>query len=100
MVAAVSGDRHTLATTIAAVTLRENNWFVHHLGADMPPDELVRFCDEHAIDVAALTLTNPDCAALVERTGARIKASGTPAIVVGTDHTLEELLERVQDAHR
>lgn len=100
MVAAVSGDRHSLATTMAAVTLRENNWFVHHLGADMPPDELVRFCAEHEIDVAVLTLVNPDCAELAETTAASIVTSGTPVVVGGPGRTLEELVEQVSTTVR
>jgi MerR family transcriptional regulator, light-induced transcriptional regulator len=100
MVAAVSGDRHSLATTMAAVTLRDNNWTVHHLGADMPPDELVRFCKEHDIDVAVLTLVNLDSAELAQATGARIAAAGTPAIVGGPGRTLEDLLQQVQNAAR
>jgi MerR family transcriptional regulator, light-induced transcriptional regulator len=97
MVAAVSGDRHTLATTMAAVTLRESNWLVHHLGADMPPDELVRFCAEHQVDVAVITLVNSDCTDLAHATGARIDAAGTPAIVGGPGRTLEQLLQQIQD---
>jgi hypothetical protein len=31
-VSAVSGDRHSLPTTMAAVALRVANWQVHHLG--------------------------------------------------------------------
>jgi excisionase family DNA binding protein len=100
MVAAVSGDRHTLATTMATVTLRDNNWFVHHLGADMPPDELVRFCDEHEIDVAVLTLVNSDCHELAHATGTRIEESGTPVIVGAPGRTLEELVEGVGEAAR
>lgn len=100
MVAAVSGDRHALPTTMAAVTLRASNWRVHHLGADMPPDELVWFCGEHDIDVAVLTITNTDCRELSERTAATIEASGTSAIVGGPGRTLDELLERVSDAAR
>lgn len=100
MVAAVSGDRHTLATTMAAVTLGDANWFVHHLGADMPPDELIGFCDEHEVDAAVLTLVNPDCAELAQTTGARIEKLGTPVIVGGPGRTLEELLQGVQAAAR
>jgi MerR family transcriptional regulator, light-induced transcriptional regulator len=98
MVAAVSGDRHSLATTMAAVTLRDNNWLVHHLGADMPPDELVRFCEEHDIDVAVLTLVNPACTELAQQTGTRIEAAGTPTIVGGPGRTLDDLLQQVQKA--
>jgi excisionase family DNA binding protein len=100
MVAAVSGDRHSLATTMAAVTLRDNNWLVHHLGADMPPEELVKFCDEHEIDVAVITLTSPDCTELARTTGKKIEAAGTPTIVGGPGRTLEELLEEVLQASR
>ena len=100
MVAAVSGDRHSLATTMAAVTLRDNNWFVHHLGADMPPEEIVKFCDEHEIDVAVITLANPDCTELAQTTGKAINASGTATIVGGPGRTLEQLLEEVQEAAR
>lgn len=100
MVAAVSGDRHSLATTMAAVTLRDNNWLVHHLGADMPPEELVKFCDEHEIDVAVITLANPDCTELAQTTGKKIEAAGTPTIVGGPGRTLEELLEEVLQASR
>ncbi len=51
MVAAVSGDFHSLPTSMAAVALRDDNWAVEHLGANMPPEELLRFCVEHDIDV-------------------------------------------------
>lgn len=100
LVAAVSGDRHSLPTTMAAVTLRDNNWSVYHLGADMPPEELVQFCKDNHVDVTVLTLANPDCRDLAERTGATIEASGTPVIVGGPGRTLDELLERVRAAAR
>ena len=98
MVAAVSGDRHSLATTMAAMALRDNNWWVHHLGADMPPDELVRFCDEHEIDVAVLTVVNSECADLAAATAARIRESGTRTVVGGPGRTLDELVRMVRDA--
>ena len=100
MVAAVSGDRHALATTMAAVTLRDNNWLVHHLGADMPPEELIQFCSEHEIDVAVLTVLNSDCTELAQTTGATIEKSGTPTIVGGPGRTLDELVQQVHEAAR
>ncbi len=100
MVASVSGDRHSLPTTMAAVTLRDNNWLVHHLGADMPPDELIKFCSEFDVDVAVLTLANPECRDLAEHTGAKIETAGTPVIVGGPGRTLDELLEQVRDVAR
>lgn len=98
MVSAVSGDRHSLPTTMAAVALRDANWQVHHLGADIPGDELVRFCAEQNIDVAAISLTNPDVAALAAATAERIRRSGTPAVLGGPGRTLDELVAAVTAA--
>ena len=83
MVAAVAGDQHSLPTTMAAVALRESNWHVHHLGANMPDHELVRFCAEYDIDLAVISVTNPDVAPLADHTAEQVRATDTPAIVGG-----------------
>lgn len=98
MVAAVSGDRHSLPTTMAAVVLRDANWQVHHLGADMPGDELVRFCAEHHVDVAVISLTNPDVAETAADTAERIRSSGTPAVVGGPGRSLDDLVAAAKAA--
>jgi excisionase family DNA binding protein len=98
MVAAVAGDHHSLPTTMAAVVLREANWHVQHLGANMPGDELVRFCRDHDVDVAVLSLTNPEVAELADTVAERIRAAGTPTIVGGPGRSLEALLDDVRNA--
>lgn len=85
---------------MAAVALRDNNWWVHHLGADMPADQLVRFCDEHEIDIAVLTVVNSECADLADTTATRLRKSGTPAVVGRPGRTLYELAQMVRDAMR
>lgn len=100
MVAAVSGDLHTLPTLMAAVTLRDDNWTVEHLGSNMPPDELVRFCVEHDVDVAVLSSTNPDTAALAAETARRITDAGTPVVLGGPGRTLDDLVDSVRAAIR
>ena len=98
MVAAVSGDLHSLPTSMAAVVLRDDNWVVEHLGANMPPDELVRFCVEHDIDVAVLSSTNPDTAQLAAETAARISDAGIPVVLGQPGRTLDDLIVLVRDA--
>jgi excisionase family DNA binding protein len=93
MVAAVAGDHHSLPTTMAAIALREANWRVHHLGADMPGEELVRFCAAQHVDVAVISLTNPAVAELADETADRIRAAGTPAIVGGPGRSLTDLVD-------
>jgi MerR family transcriptional regulator, light-induced transcriptional regulator len=91
MVAAVSGDSHSLPTSMAAAALREDNWAVHHLGADMPSDEIVRFCTETALDLAVLTVTTTDTKLTATRTAEELGALGLRTIVGRPGSTLEEL---------
>ena len=98
MVAAVAGDRHSLPSTMAALALREANWRVHHLGADIPAGELVGFCAEHEVDLAVISLTNLACADLADETAAGIRAGGTCAVVGGPGRTLSDLIAEARDA--
>lgn len=98
MVGAVSGDHHSLPTTMAAVALREANWHVHHLGANMPADELVGFCESHDIDVAVISLTNPDVTEDAIEVAARLRDAGTPTIVGGPGRTLDDLVSEARAA--
>lgn len=93
VVAALSGDRHSLPTTMAAVVLREDNWQVHHLNADLPPDELLAFCRTHPVSLAVITVTNPEIHVLADATADTLRSTGTPAIVGGAGSDLSELIE-------
>ena len=100
MVAAVTGDLHSLPSSMAAVALRSDNWWVDHLGANMPPDELVRFCAEHPVDVAVLSSTNPDTADLAAETAERLRAAGCGVVLGGPGRTLDDLIEQTRAAAR
>lgn len=69
VVAAPSGERHGLAALMATVALRDDNWRVEHLGADVPVDEIERFCDEVEADLIVLTVISEaaDTGGLVRR---------------------------------
>ena len=96
VVAALAGDHHSVPTTMAAVALRADNWRVHHLGADLPPEELTEFCDAHEVDVAVITVTNPDTRPAADATATLLRADGTPAIVGGQGNDLAELIKLVR----
>jgi len=98
VVAAVSGDHHSLPTSMAAVTLRADNWHVEHLGADMPPDELLLFCAEHDVDVAVISSTNPDTAELAAETAQQLEEAGTPCVLGAPGRTLDDLVSEVRSA--
>jgi MerR family transcriptional regulator, light-induced transcriptional regulator len=91
LVAAVTGDRHSLPTTMATAVLRADNWHVHHLGADMPVDQIVAFAVDHDVDLAVLTVTNPKVAAVAGAAGRQLTGLGATAIVGGPGRSLRDL---------
>jgi excisionase family DNA binding protein len=97
VVAALSGDRHTLPTAMAAAALREDRWHVHHLGADVPPDDLVSFCGEHPVELVALTVTTTDVAPAARRTAQRLARAGVRTIVGRPGVTLPDLQQMARD---
>lgn len=99
-VVAVSGDRHTLPTTMAAVALRADNWHVHHLGADLPPEEIDQFCAQNDVSLAVITATTPGTRQLADATASSLNSGGIPTIVGGPGKTLTELIELARDKGR
>ncbi len=98
LVAAVSGDLHSLPTTMAAVTLRDANWSVHHLGADVPPEELLSFVASEPVDVAVLSSTNSATRTLAEHTAGQLESHGVPTVLGRAGATLTDLLAAVDAA--
>ncbi len=93
VVMGVAGDRHSLPTTMAAVVLRADHWRVHHLGSDLPTEQIEKFCKQNDVDLAVLTVTNPDVRRLAESIAEGLQSAGTPCVVGGSGQTLDALLE-------
>ncbi len=98
MVAAVSGDLHALPTAMAAATLRADNWHVEHLGANMPPEELVDFCSSHVVSVAVLSVTNSTVADVAEEVAATLRRAHTPVVMGGAGRRLDDLVAEARRA--
>lgn len=100
VVGAISGDLHSLPTTMAAVALRADQWHVHHLGADVPPDQLLDCCVENDVDVAVISVTNPALAAGAERAADALLAAGVPTLIGGPGRSLDDLVGDAREAAR
>lgn len=98
VVAAVAGDRHCLPTTMAAMALRDDNWIVEHLGADLPEDEILHFCAEHDVRLVALSVTTLEVADRTEQLAGRLRAAGTQTIVGRPGLTLDDLVRLAREA--
>jgi methanogenic corrinoid protein MtbC1 len=98
VVAALSGDRHALPTTLAAIALRDDNWSVHHLGADLPADELTRFCRQEDVDLVVLTVTVAKLRQAATRAAAELEGLGLRVLVGAPGRSLGELQRLARDA--
>jgi methanogenic corrinoid protein MtbC1 len=98
VIAAPQGDLHSLPTVMAAAALRDDNWRVQHLGANMPAEEIVRFASREQPDLVVLTATAPDAGKSAESAAGELSELGIPALVGGAGQTLTELVESAREA--
>jgi excisionase family DNA binding protein len=97
VVVALSGERHALPTSMAALALREDNWRVQHLGADLPGEELVHFCREQPVDLVVLTTTTDTTRPAAYACADDLRRLGVRALVGEPGDTLTELQRRARN---
>ncbi len=91
--AAPAGERHGMPSLMAAATLRENHWRVHHLGADLPPAEISALAADAGASLVVLSASTDSGIASALQTTNLIRAV-IPGITVLTGRpgaTLAEL---------
>ncbi len=68
------GDRHALPALMAAATLREDHWQVHHLAADLPTEEVITLAQDTGARLIVLSAATESAARLADSEAARIRA--------------------------
>lgn len=96
IVAALAGDTHVLPTAMAAAALRQDNWRVHHLGADLPFAEILRLCEEHPVDLVVLSVSVPQTAESAASVANDLEEQGVRTLVGRPGATLEELMSKAR----
>lgn len=91
VVAALSGDLHSLPTTMATAALRDDNWHVEHLGADIPPTELEAFAAATEVHLVVISVTTADSDLVDATTRLLTDGLGIRTIVGRPGATLTEL---------
>ena len=91
VVAALAEERHSLPTAMAAAALRDDNWHVHHLGADVPAADLMRFVDDHPVDLVVLSVTIREMCPTVDQVVAQLEAAGQRVLVGTAGARLDDL---------
>lgn len=98
VVGAISGELHSLPTAMATVVLRADQWHVHHLGADVPSEELVDCCVANDADLAVVSVTNQDLAVEAAEVVDRLRSIGTPVLLGGPGRRLDDLVAEARAA--
>ena len=81
MVASPEGERHSVPGLIATTVLRAERWRVHHLGADVPFDDLADFVRSTSADVVVLSVAAPGDAGIATRD--RLLADSATRVLLG-----------------
>jgi excisionase family DNA binding protein len=90
-VASLEGDLHGLPALMAAAALREVNWHVHLLGANLPAIELVDFCQQQSPDLVVVTVSMPDREEHVASVVTQVESLGIRILVGRPGGSLLEL---------
>jgi len=89
-----AGEQHALPALMAATALRAAHWRVHHLGADMPADDLAVFAREVGAHVVVLSVTHTDASGPAEQAAQTLGNRNLDVLVGRPGATLRELVER------
>lgn len=100
VVAAISGEQHSLPLLMATATLREDRWHVEHLGADCPPEDIADFGAACAADLVVLSTTNDATAGATDRLAAELRTRGFRVLVGRPGGALDDLRRDARDGER
>ncbi len=92
IVAAPSGDRHSLAPMMVAAGLRADGFIVHYLGSDLPVCEIASLADREGADLVCLSWSIDDAEGL-RRALAELTDHGHPVIVGGSGASRQVALD-------
>ncbi len=87
------GDFHTLPSTMAALALREDRWKVHHLGGNVPLDDVVAMVHDVNADLVVISVTNNEATDTAVRLEAAVRETGTQVLVGRAGMSLQSLVE-------
>lgn len=94
VVATPVGEEHGIPASMAALALRSDRWQVHHLGTQVPDDDLIDLVRTVHADLLVLSTTNPMSAGAATALRERATRETGAAVLVGRPgETLHELLD-------
>ena len=98
VVATPPGERHGMSALMAAASLRENHWQVHHLSADLPVAEIAALTQAVGASLVVLSTATADGARHAAEAARALRAAipGVTVLIGRAGNTLAELIAQTQ----
>lgn len=77
------GEEHGIPAGMAAIVLRADRWQVHHLGTQVPSEDLVGLVKAVAADLVVLSVVNPEARAVAEAFAEGVRTATGAAVLIG-----------------
>lgn len=98
VVATPPGEEHGLPAIMATLVLRADHWQVHHVGTEVPPDDLADLVKGVAADFVVLSVVNPAATDAAADEGRHLSRAGVGVLVGSPGRTLAELRDLARGA--
>jgi MerR family transcriptional regulator, light-induced transcriptional regulator len=94
VVIAAPEDEHGFPSAMAAMALREDRWRVHHLGTQVPQDDLLNLAKDVDADVIVISATTagPTTSARSNELIERLESAGHQVLMGGPGRRLSDLV--------
>ena len=83
VVATAVGEEHSLPAAMAALALRSDRWQVHHLGTQVPTDDLIDLVRALDADLVVLSTTNLAALSASDLVAGRLRGETRSEVLVG-----------------
>jgi MerR family transcriptional regulator, light-induced transcriptional regulator len=101
VVATATGEEHSLPAAMAALALRSDRWQVHHLGTQVPTDDLIDLVRVLDADLVVLSSANVDAREATSHAAERVRSSTRSDVIMGKPgDTLRGLLDAARSVTR
>jgi excisionase family DNA binding protein len=92
------GEEHGLPAAMATIVLRADRWQVHHLGTEVPVDDLVKLVEDVDADLVVLSTTNIEAETALAATVDGLAQTRAQVLVGHPGDSLRTLLESARSA--
>jgi excisionase family DNA binding protein len=89
------GELHALPSLMAAIVLRAERWQVHHLGADVPTDDLVALVKTVGADVVVLSVSQHELEPSAAEVEQAVTSTGVAVLTGSPGASLPDLLDQI-----